>query len=77
METVNTVLISLIIVLTLALIFSKQLYAVIDRVQTRERYSGIRIIVRRDYWDVNTGQKFQTWSSARGLRFFLVSLLIK
>lgn len=38
--------------------------------------AGVRIIVRRDYVDCESGEVFQTWQGLRGFRLFLLSRLV-
>jgi hypothetical protein len=65
----NTILLSLIALLFILLAFPKPLHRVLVYIQLASvRSTGAKLIVRREYVDVNTGQPFESWRQVSGWR---------
>lgn len=60
-----------------ALIFSRRLHAAYLRARAATaRATAVRLLVRRAYYDTNTGARFEAWRPVDGLRLRLVRLLV-
>lgn len=78
LATLNAALLLVIAFSSLALIFSKQLHALISRAQLlTARHAGIKVLVKRQYVDVNTGACFDCWRNIGGIRLALISAILK
>lgn len=67
-----------IFVLLTALVFSKQITAVLNHVlRANERSTGVRVFNRRTFRDVNTAESFDVWRGVTGFRLTLISLILK
>lgn len=79
METANTILIALILAGALAMIFARQLLAVINGAIRAiwHSHTGVRVLAQQRFYDVNTGQSFHSWRSVGGLRLALISALLR
>ena len=74
----NLILLSIVAVLTVALIFARPLATAINYLLNfGGSHTGVRIIVRKQFSDVETGEQFQVWQGAYGIRVALASLLLK
>jgi hypothetical protein len=78
LETTNLILITIVIITTIALIFSKQVYAGLLYLGKRNKsHAGIRIIKSQNYVDIETGEIFQKSSTIRGLRADAIAAFVK
>jgi hypothetical protein len=78
MQNVNLILWAAIWALTLALIFSKQLHRLLVNMQLRNRRNvALRAYVKRDYYDIETGEQFSKWHMVRGFRLRIANMLLK
>jgi hypothetical protein len=79
METTNTILVSLILVAAalLALTYTSTFHKFVAYAFRKHSHTGVRILRRQAYRDVETQEVFETWSTVRGFRLRLVSTILK
>lgn len=74
----NEILLIIVAALFVALIFARHLTAIINYVlNLRSSHVGVRVMSRKRFSDVETGQPFEVWQGVNGFRLALVSLILK